>query len=527
MTTVAPKKKDAKQNVNDSSMLGITAKKDEDFSEWYKQILLRAELLEYYDVSGCFILRPYSYFIWESIQGFFDAAIKKRGVQNSYFPLFVKKDKLEKEKDHVEGFSPEVAWVTKSGSSDLKEPVAIRPTSETIMYPAYKLWIRSHRDLPLKLNQWTSVVRWEFKDPTPFIRTREFLWQEGHTAHANEEEALDMTFDILNLYENVYEDLLAVPVVKGKKSEGEKFAGGKMTTTVEAFIPTNGRGVQGATSHLLGQNFAKMFEIEFEGKDGKKQHVHQTSWGITTRTIGVMLMTHGDDKGAVIPPRVAQIQAVIVPIPKKSEGAEVLLAAAEEMAATLRSVGVRVQIDDRDNYTPGWKFNNWEVKGVPLRFELGLKEIEKKTIRVARRDTSEKMDLTWEELPTAIPALLETIQKDMLARARTTLDANIVRVSKFDEVLPALNNKKLILAPWCEEKETEDQIKDETKRLSEEAAGAAAVAAEQANCESAPALTGAMKPLCIPLNQPELPEGTKCFWTGKPAKSWTLFGRSY
>eukprot|EP00388_Colpodella_angusta_P039637 GDKK01047900.1.p1 GENE.GDKK01047900.1~~GDKK01047900.1.p1 ORF type:complete len:713 (+),score=286.20 GDKK01047900.1:1-2139(+) len=526
----APAKKAVQVAVADSSLLGITVKKEEDFSEWYKQVILRAELIEYYDVSGCFILRPNSYFIWESIQSWFDAEIKKKGVQNSYFPLFVKKDKLEKEKDHVEGFSPEVAWVTKSGSSDLKEPIAIRPTSETIMYPAFKQWIRSHRDLPLKLNQWTSVVRWEFKDPTPFIRTREFLWQEGHTAHATEEEADKLTFEILDLYEKVYNDLLAVPVVKGIKSEGEKFAGGKKTTTVEAFIPTNGRGVQGATSHLLGQNFAKMFEIEFEGKDGKKQHVHQTSWGLTTRSIGVMLMVHGDDRGAVIPPRVAPTQVVIVPIPKKSEGLEAILKYADEIKDVLAAKGVRVHIDDRDNYTPGWKFNAWEVRGVPIRIELGLQEVEKRTIRVARRDAvdaKDKIDFDFSQIAEKVPTTLDDIQATLLKRASEKMDASIARVSTFDEVLPALNEKKLVLAPWCGEKETEDLIKEETKRLSEEAAGAAAVAAELANCESAPALTGAMKPLCIPINQPEMKEGTKCFFTGKDAKFYTLFGRSY
>jgi len=413
-----------------AKQLGLTAKKLENFSEWYQQVLTRAELIEYYDVSGCFILRPYSYFIWEQIQNFFDAEIKRRGVTNAYFPLFVKKERLETEKEHVEGFSAEVAWVTKSGNSTLKEPIAIRPTSETIMYPAFANWVRSHRDLPLKINQWTSVVRWEFKDPTPFIRTREFLWQEGHTVHANEDEALEMTFDILNLYEKIYSEILAVPVVKGRKSQGEKFAGGKMTATVEALISANGRGVQGATSHLLGQNFAKMFDIQFEDKQGEKQLAHQTSWGFTTRSIGVMLMTHGDDKGAVMPPRVAQHQAVFVPIPMKSEGFTELLQGCDDLADILRKSNVRVTVDGRDNYTPGWKFNHWEVKGVPLRIELGPRDMKNKTVRVCRRDTGEKIDIAWDDLPTVIPALLEQIQNDMLQRATKTLDESESKTSK-------------------------------------------------------------------------------------------------
>jgi prolyl-tRNA synthetase len=289
-------------------------KKDENFAMWYADVIVLSEMISYYDISGCYILRPWSYKIWDSFQNWFNAEIEKLGVENAYFPLFVSQDRLEKEKDHVEGFAPEVAWVTKSGDGELAKPIAIRPTSETIMYPAFSDWIRSHRDLPLKLNQWSNVVRWEFKDPTPFLRSREFLWQEGHTAHATYEDANVMVMQALELYRRAYEEVLAVPVIPGYKTEKEKFAGGHQTTTVEAYIAGSGRAIQGATSHNLGQNFGKMFNINFQDENGKSQIAWQTSWGFTTRSIGVMVMVHGDDKGLVMPPRIAPIQVVIVPI---------------------------------------------------------------------------------------------------------------------------------------------------------------------------------------------------------------------
>lgn len=515
--------KAAKAEGDGASLLGLTVKKEENFSEWYTQVIVRSEMIEYYDISGCYILRPWSFFLWEKVKEFFDAEIKKIGVKNAYFPFFVSKAALEVEKDHVEGFAPEVAWVTRSGSSELKEPIAIRPTSETIMYPAFAKWIRSHRDLPLLLNQWTGVVRWEFKQPTPFIRTREFLWQEGHTAHATFEESDDMVFKILKLYERVYRELYAVPVIPGVKSEGEKFAGGFRTTTVEAFIPTNGRGIQAATSHNLGQNFAKMFNIEFEGDKGQKSHCWQTSWGLTTRSIGVMVMTHGDDKGLVLPPRIAPVQIVFVPIPYGSSGDSMdkLVQQCDVLESSLKAVGVRTRVDDRNNYTPGWKYNHWEMKGVPIRAELGPKDVEKAQCRLVRRDNGEKEDVSWADLPARVKALLETIHGDMYARAKARLDDSIVEVRDFKDVLPVLNKKKLVLAPWCEEEETEDEMKKLTK-----AASAEEEVLVQGEEGGAPALTGAMKSLCIPLEQRPL-AGEKCFFTGKPAKSWTLFGRSY
>ena len=310
-----PAKEDKNKKGSKETGLGLNVSMEEDFGAWYSQVVVAGELIEYYDISGCYILRPWAYSMWERIKDFFDAEIKKQGVENCYFPLFVSAARLEAEKDHIEDFAPEVAWVTRSGQSELDVPIAVRPTSETVMYPVFANWIRSHRDLPMKINQWCNVVRWEFKHPTPFIRSREFLWQEGHTAFAGKSEADLEVRRILELYRRVYEELLAVPVVPGVKSEKEKFAGGLYTTTVEAFIPQTGRGIQGATSHCLGQNFAKMFQIEFENKTGGRSMPWQNSWGCTTRTIGVAIMVHGDDKGLVLPPRVAPQQVVVVTIP--------------------------------------------------------------------------------------------------------------------------------------------------------------------------------------------------------------------
>jgi prolyl-tRNA synthetase len=327
--------------------LGLSATKEGDFATWYTQAITLSEMIDYSDISGCYILRPWSYFIWETIQKWFDEQIKELGVSNTYFPLFVSERALNTEKDHVEGFAPEVAWVTKSGTSDLSEPIAIRPTSETIMYPFFAKWIRSHRDLPLEINQWCNVVRWEFKDATPFLRSREFLWQEGHTAHSSYEEAQERVLSILDLYRRVYEELLAVPVVKGQKTETEKFAGGYHTTTCEAYINGSGRAIQGATSHNLGQNFGKMFKISYEDDHGQHAIPWQTSWGLTTRTIGVCVMVHGDNKGLVLPPRVAPLQAIIVAIFQKTVDYASLVAYCEELKRALKLAGVRVDIDSR------------------------------------------------------------------------------------------------------------------------------------------------------------------------------------
>lgn len=513
----------SKKNVGKEFVDGITANKTKQFSDWYQQVVRRSEMIEYYDISGCYILRPWSFSMWEDVTHFFDGEIKKLGVKNSYFPLFVSNRALNKEKDHIEGFSPEVAWVTKSGSSDLPEPIAVRPTSETIMYPAFANWIRSHRDLPLKLNQWTNVVRWEFKCPTPFIRSREFLWQEGHTAYATRQEAEIEVLQILDLYAQVYEDLLAVPVVKGKKTELEKFAGGLYTTTVEAFIPAVGRAVQGATSHCLGQNFSHMFKIEFEDDKGKKQFVWQNSWGLTTRSIGVMVMVHADDQGLVLPPRIAPCQAMIVPIYYKEKDA--LKAKSAELVALLKSAGVRADCDLREHYNPGWKFNHWELKGVPLRLELGPKDVEMQQIVAVYRMDKTKVVIPWADLTTRIPAILEEIQASMLRRATAERNERMKTCLTWEEFNAALNAKNMALAPWCGCADCEESIKERSAaQANKEEEGPKDGDSIQEEGEK---LSGAAKSLCVPFEQRELPQGTTCVGCGKLAANWTLFGRSY
>ena len=464
---------------------------------------------------GCYIIRPYAYALWESIQKYMDAGIKKIGVQNCYFPIFVPGSALKKEEDELHGFEAEVAWVTKSGKSDLALPVAIRPTSETVMYPAFKNWITSHRDLQLKLNQWCNVVRWEFKHPVPFIRTREFLWQEGHTAHATLAEAEEEAYYILDLYASTYEDLLAVPVVKGVKTEKEKFAGALYTTTVEAYVPTNGRSVQAATSHNLGQNFAKIFDVTYLDESGNKQYIWQNSWGFTTRSIGIMIMVHGDDKGLVLPPRVAQYQAVIIPIIMKNSNEAEMNAQARRLCDALKAKGVRAMVDDGVR-NPGWKFNHWEKLGVPLRIELGPKDMEKHSVVVARRDTGAKEPVAWEQLGEYVPAKLEEIQKNLFERAKAVRDSRIADVATWSDFIPALNRKCICRVPWCKETACEEVIKERSAKESQESED-----------DAEAGLTGAAKSLCIPLEQPKMAEGAVCFACGKPAKCFCLFGRSY
>ncbi|MBI2665148.1 proline--tRNA ligase [Candidatus Woesearchaeota archaeon] len=474
---------------------GITAKKVDDFSEWYTQVLQKAELIEYSPVSGCYILRPSAYFIWERVQSFFDKLIKDDGVKNVYFPLFIPEDLLTKEKKHVEGFAPEVAWVESGGETKLKERLAVRPTSETIMYDSYAKWIRSHKDLPLRLNQWCNVVRWEFKHPVPFLRSREFLWQEGHTCFAKKSEADEETRKILHFYEQVFSELYAIPVLLGKKSESEKFAGADYTLSVEAFLP-NGKAIQGATSHCLGQNFSKAFDISFLDENQQKSYVWQNSWGISTRSIGVMVLMHGDDKGLVVPPKVAQIQVVIVPI-MFDDTKEKILKEAKNIEDKLKKAGISVYIDAREGYSPGWKFNEWEVKGVPVRIELGPRDLEKNQAVVVRRDSGEKKALNLKELISQIPLLLEDIHQKLYDKAKTFLKNSIVKVSTFKEAEKYLEEKKLLFAPWCESEECEKQFKEKT---------------------------GA-KSLNTPFEQPKI--AGSCFACKNKAKSWFYFGRSY
>jgi prolyl-tRNA synthetase len=513
----APKKGDAKGKAAEEGKyeLAVKAKKNENFPEWYADTIVKSEMIEYYDISGCYILRPWSYQIWEFIQKFFDDKIKELGVENAYFPLFVSYKALNLEKDHVEGFKPEVAWVTKSGDKDLEVPIAIRPTSETIMYPSYSKWIRSHRDLPLKLNQWTNVVRWEFKNPTPFIRTREFLWQEGHTAHATLEEADTQVFQILELYRQVYEDILAVPVIPGKKSENEKFAGGFYTTTVETMIPANGRGIQCATSHNLGQNFSKMFDIKF--LDEKKQHsfAWQTSWGMTTRTIGVMVMTHGDDLGLVLPPRVAPIQVILIPIVTSKDDPKVIEQKLHEISADLKKAGIRSKVDDSEIHNPGWKFAHWELKGVPLRIEFGAKDLKKGVVTFACRDNKEKFEVNFEEVTATVTKLMTTIQQRMFAKASKELNDRKKEAEDFDTFLKLLSEKNMIVTPWCNVQACEENIKKRVKEESE------ASGLDEDN------VAGSCKTLCIPIEQHPLKEGQKCFYCDAQAKVRALWGRSY
>ena len=396
----------------------------------------------------------------------------------------------------MQGFAPEVAWVETGGSSKLAERLAVRPTSETIICDTYAKWIRSYHDLPLRLNQWCNVVRWEFKHCTPFLRSREFLWQEGHTVFATQKEAVDEMYHLLDFYEKVFVDLYAVPVMKGRKSEGEKFAGAEITTSVEAFLP-NGKAIQGATSHHFGQNFAKAFGIQFKDKNQKEQYAFQNSWGISTRSIGVMILMHSDDKGLVLPPKVALTQVVIIPI-LFDEKKEKILAEVQSLKKKLEEKGVSVHVDDREGYSPGWKFNEWELKGVPIRVELGPKDLEKKQAIVVRRDTGKKQPLPLAALPKEIPSLLEDIQQSLYKNAEQRLKESIVKISSWKEAEKELKNNKLLFAPWCGSTKCEEQFKEKT---------------------------GA-KSLNSPFDQPKL-KGEKCFHCTEKATVWFYFGKSY
>ena len=493
MSTMA--KEEMKSKEKDTK--GITATKESDFSEWFTQLIQKAELIEYSPVSGCYILRPNAYHIWETVQKYFDTLIKADGVKNAYFPLFIPESLLTKEKKHVEGFAPEVAWVETGGNTKLPERLAVRPTSETIMYDSYSKWIRSHKDLPLRLNQWCNVVRWEFKHPMPFMRSREFLWQEGHTVFATPEEAVKEAHTILGFYEQVFKELFAVPMLAGKKAESEKFAGADFTLSVEAVLP-NGKAAQGATSHHLGQNFSKAFEISFLDEKQQKQFGWQNSWGISTRSIGIMIMVHSDDKGLALPPKVAHTQVVIVPI-LFDDSREKVLKEARGLAETLQKKGISVHLDDRDGYTPGWKYNEWEVKGVPVRIEVGPKDIEKKQAMVARRDKGEKKAFSLVQIEKLIPLLLETIQYEMYVKAEKLLKESIVTVATFKEAETQIEKKKILFVPWCETEKCEEELKEKL---------------------------GA-KSLNSPFKQPVLKKGQGCFACKNAAKSWFYVGRSY
>ncbi|XP_014470889.1 PREDICTED: bifunctional glutamate/proline--tRNA ligase [Dinoponera quadriceps] len=515
----------AKDANKTGTRLGLEVRKLENFFEWYSQVITKCGMIEYYDVSGCYIFRPWSFAIWKIIKEYIDRDITALGVQECYFPIFVTRAALEKEKQHIADFAPEVAWVTKCGKSDLAEPVALRPTSETVMYPAYAKWLKSDTELPLKLNQWNNIVRWEFKDPKPFLRTREFLWQEGHTAFATKEEADEEVLIILDLYRRVYEDLLAVPVVKGRKTEKEKFAGSDYTTTVEAFISASGRAIQGATSHHLGQIFSTMFNIQVEGaaEGDEKTFVYQNSWGLTTRTIGVMIMVHGDDRGLVLPPMVATIQAIVVPCgitaSTTMEQREQLQSECVKLVDELSKDGrFRVKGDFRGNRTPGWKFNHWELRGVPVRIEIGPAEVQKRQVTFVRRDNFEKHTTARDQVIPSLDSLLKDIQSRLFNKAREDLEMHIKRAETWADFCRHLDNNNLVLSPFCGKPSCEDNIKADSARGD--------------TSEEIGALSMGAKSLCIPFEQPELTKSLdemKCIHDDcrdKP-KYYTLFGRSY
>jgi prolyl-tRNA synthetase len=433
----------------------------EDFSRWYLDVVRRAELADYTEVKGCMAIRPYGYAIWELIQQALDRRFKETGHVNAYFPLFIPSSLLMKEKEHVEGFAPQVAWVTRGGDEDLAEPLVVRPTSEVIIGTLYSKWIQSWRDLPVLINQWANVVRWE-KVTRPFLRTTEFLWQEGHTAHETAEQAQEETLKILALYKEFAENELAMPVIDGPKSESEKFAGASRTYSIEALMG-DGRALQAGTSHNLGQNFAKAFDIQFQGRDKTLQHAWTTSWGVSTRLIGGVIMTHGDDSGLILPPRVAPYQVVIVPIPR-GNWQETVLPRAREIRDELRRGGVRVMLDDRDEYTPGWKFAEWELRGVPVRLEIGPKDLEKAQVVLARRDTRAKQPTAMDGLTPHVLALLDEIQHALLQRAREFRESHTTRATSYDEFKAAMEGRPgFVIAAWCGSEECEAQIKAETQ----------------------------------------------------------------
>ncbi|MGN0813312.1 MAG: proline--tRNA ligase [Candidatus Coproplasma sp.] len=427
-----------------------------DFPQWYTDVCKKTQLVDYGPVKGTMVIRPYGYAIWENIQHEMDTRFKATGVQNAYFPLLIPMSFFTKEAEHVEGFAPEVAVVTHAGGEELAEPLAIRPTSETIIGNMYSKWLQSYRDLPILINQWANVMRWE-KTTRPFLRTSEFLWQEGHTCHASEEEAMEETIKMLEVYKEFAENVLAIPVICGKKTEKEKFAGAVATYGMEAMMK-DGKSLQSGTSHYLGQNFSKAFDIKFLDKDGVQKYAYTTSWGTSTRMIGAVIMAHGDARGLVLPPKVAPYQAVIVPIAAKKAG---VLEKCAEVKALLEKAGVRVVLDDTDN-SPGWKFNEWEMKGVPVRIEIGPRDIEAGKAMLFRRDKCEKNECALDGIEETVIKLLDTIQVDMLEAARARRDEKIVRAGDMAGILAGVEGGNFVLAGWCGCRECEDKIKAET-----------------------------------------------------------------
>ncbi|MFX0560091.1 proline--tRNA ligase [Tepidibacillus infernus] len=433
--------------------------KEEDYSRWYLDIVKKADLMDYGPVKGTMVIKPYGYAIWENMQKELDSRIKETGHDNAYFPLLIPESYLQKEMSHVEGFAPEVAWVTQGGNEPLEERLVVRPTSETIICSMMSQWIQSYRDLPMKLNQWANVMRWE-KSTKPFLRTSEFLWQEGHTAHSTNEEAEEEALTMLEVYRSFVEEVLAMPVIVGKKTENEKFAGADHTYSIEALM-SDGKALQAGTSHNLGQNFSKVFEIQFSDQNNTLQYVYQTSWGSSTRMIGGLIMTHSDDRGLALPPRVAPFQVVIVPILRgDKEGVKIK---AQEIAQQLKQQGVRVKVDDREEYTPGWKFNEYEMRGVPIRIELGPKDMEKGQFVLARRDTGEKEFLPLANIVETIKIKLDQIQEDMFNKAKAFMETHTFEVNSIEEMKEQLLKEKGFMQSWwCEDIACLDKIKEET-----------------------------------------------------------------
>ncbi len=465
---------------------------DVDFAQWYTDVVKKAELTDYTSVKGCMVIKPAGYAIWENIQKELDARFKATGVENVYLPMLIPESLLQKEKDHVEGFAPEVAWVTHGGLEPLQERMCIRPTSETLFCDFYSKEIQSYRDLPKVYNQWCSVMRWE-KTTRPFLRSREFLWQEGHTAHATAEEAEARTQQMLNVYADFCEEVLAMPVIRGRKTDKEKFAGAEATYTIEALMH-DGKALQSGTSHNFGDGFAKAFDIQYTAKDNTLQYVHQTSWGMTTRLIGAIIMVHGDNSGLVLPPRIAPTQVMVIPIAQHKEG---VLDKAYELKSTLLDAGFKVKVDDSDK-SPGWKFSEQEMKGIPVRIEIGPKDIEANQAVIVRRDTREKIVAAIPELAAKVGEVLTTMQSDMLERARKHRDSHTYDATTYEEFVKTINEKPgFVRAMWCGDQACEDKIKEDTTATSR----------------------------CMPFKQDHIAD--TCVCCGKPAKALVYWGKAY
>ena len=477
---------------NDKKLVEAITSMEVDFAQWYTDVVKKAELMGYSSVKGCMIFKPAGYALWENIQTELDRRFKETGVENVYLPMFIPEGLLQKEKDHVEGFAPEVAWVTHGGLNELQERLCVRPTSETLFCDFYKDEIQSYRDLPKVYNQWCSVVRWE-KETRPFLRSREFLWQEGHTAHATAEDAEERTLQMLNVYADFLADFLAIPVVKGRKTDKEKFAGAEATYTIEALMH-DGKALQSGTSHNFGDGFAKAFGIQYTDKDNTLKYVHQTSWGMTTRLIGALIMVHGDDSGLVLPPRIAPVQVDIIPIMQNKPG---VLDKAMEVKETLAKAGLRVKVDDTDK-NPGWKFAEQEMRGIPVRVEMGPRDIENGQAIIVRRDTREKITVAIDELADTLTALMDTIQTEMLERARVHREEHTYDAHNYDEFKEIVATKPgFVRGMWCESVECENKIKEDTTATSR----------------------------CMPFEQDSISE--VCVCCGKPAKKLVYWGKAY